>query len=325
MTNFAQFGYGSVDPTAKKQKQFIDEINSPYGSHTSEQKEYYPAIKNWRNLLVPATPERRKEIILGSLNVEVIRDEEQIKSVEEAYAKVDKWIKSVSEKALISFFSNQEVIHDAIIAMKEHNPNQNYGLMVTTLIGDILFHDRTLLKKAKCPARFYEESRLELDEIDCEHTKIEGTGNHRKDCVQYHLSQECDWVDTGYQVGVGRQKFQADLRHMNQLKFKAIGAFISEILSEHDFDYMKEKLFAINWNHPDIYKTKSLQKLFGFSKEDLQFINMFFTEYKHEVDALGNVFTSMRDEYVDIDEDFFDEGDFEAPSMKDLEAIEEEE
>ena len=79
MSNFAQ--YGKKDPTAIKQRQFINEIQSQYGSHSTDHKEYYSAVKNWRNLLVPATPERRKEIILGSLKLDVIADAEEIKSL----------------------------------------------------------------------------------------------------------------------------------------------------------------------------------------------------------------------------------------------------
>ena len=51
MSNFAQ--YGKKDPTAIKQRQFINEIQSQYGSHSTDHKEYYSAVKNWRNLLVP--------------------------------------------------------------------------------------------------------------------------------------------------------------------------------------------------------------------------------------------------------------------------------
>ena len=46
------------------------------------------------------------------------------------------------------------------------------------------------------PSRFWDESRIELEEVPCEHTKVEGTGTHRKDCKQYHLSQECDWRES---------------------------------------------------------------------------------------------------------------------------------
>jgi hypothetical protein len=53
--------YGAVDPTALKQKQFIDEISrEEYGAHSSEVKKYYPAFKNWRTLLVPASPEEKQ-------------------------------------------------------------------------------------------------------------------------------------------------------------------------------------------------------------------------------------------------------------------------
>ena len=313
MSNFAQ--YGKKDPTAIKQRQFINEIQSQYGSHSTDHKEYYSAVKNWRNLLVPATPERRKEIILGSLKLDVIADAEEIKSIDEAFSRMDRWIKSISERTLTSFFANQETIHDAMIAYKNANPNQNYGLNITTLVGDILFHDRKLVKKEKCPPRFWDESRIELEEVPCEHTKVEGTGTHRKDCKQYHLSQECDWRDTGYQVGVGRQKFQADLRHMNQIKFRAIGTFITKCLKEYEWDEVLLMLAqADNFRHPDWYKNPEYETLFEFSDDEKDFLKYFFSEYKHWVDKNGNVFTSMKDEYVDIDSEFLEEEDFKVPS-----------
>ena len=322
MSNFAQ--YGKKDPTAMKQRQFINELDSQYGSHSTDHKEYYPAIQNWRNLLVPATPERRKEIILGSLKLDVIADIEEIESIDEAYEEMDKWIKSISEKSLISFFANQEPIHDAMIAYKQNNKNRKYGLMITTLVGDIHFHDRKLLKKAKCPPRFWDESRIELEEIPCEYTKVEGTGSHRKDCKQYHLSQECDWRDTGYQVGVGRQKFQADLRHMNQIKFRAIGTFIAKSYKEYKWAKELEMLAqANNFNHPDWYIKPEYQSLFEFTDDERNFLKYFYSEYEHTVDDYGNVFTSMRDEYVDVDSEFLEEDDFQIPSDEYFKGLEE--
>jgi hypothetical protein len=185
-----------------------------------------------------------------------------------------------------------------------------------------------MLKKRGCPERFWKESRLELYAIECEYTKHEGTGNHRKDCIQYIKSQTCGWRDTGYQVGVGRQKFQADLRHLNQLKFQAIGKFVSKTLKEYDWDEVKRMLGSINFNHPDIFLQEDLQELFEYKKEDRAFIKYFFSEYKNEVDAQGNVITSMRDKYegeqIDIDSEFLEEDDFALPSDEEIEAIEDE-
>jgi hypothetical protein len=299
--NLAQ--YGKPDPTAMKQKQFISEINSEGGAHSSELKKYYSHTNNWRRYLVPATKEERRALIAERLDIDIFLESQQILTIEEAIEAIDYWIKSISIHSLVQFFDNNDVVHKAMVAYKKSNPISNIGMTIEMLAGDIHLFDRKLLKQKKCPQRFWKESRLELDARPCEYTKAEGF-SHRADCIQYNIMGTCEWQDTNYKAGVGTQKFQADTKRMDNLLKLAKAKLLTALLKEgYTFEEAFEGIvLKIDWRDPQMLTREDLQELYEFDTDQKAHIKMYFSEYNHTRDKYGNLITSMRDEYIEIDE-----------------------
>jgi hypothetical protein len=282
--------YGKPDKQEQQRKQFLREIDSPYGAHSSELKKYWKNSNNWRNLLVPISKARRKEIILEYLDVDIIRTTSAT-DIDEAFELLNPYISSVSERALINFFENQDVVHKAIGAMKREKPT--YGLTITGLGQDILFWEKKMFKHTKCPSILWEENRVELSELPCE------DDDHRADCKEYHLDGATEWLDRenakSIKIGLQRKKFMTDQAKLKELKFKAIGNLITALKKEPDYSYEKltETLASIEWSHPEIYLKPDLVKLWKFTNEEKAFCEEYFDIYDVQVTEQG-VFHALK-------------------------------
>jgi len=276
--------YGKPDKQEQQRKRFISEIQSEEGAHSSELKNYWKNSNNWRNLLVTTSKERRKEIILEYLDIDILRNS-SAKDIDEAFDKLNPYISSVSERALINFFENQEVVHQAIGAMKREKPT--YGLTITGLGQDILFWEKKMFKHNKCPSMLWDENRVELIEIPCEDDE------HRADCKQYHQDGESTWHDRetarSKKIGMQRKKFMTDAAKLKELKFKAIGNLITALKKEPDYSYEKltETLTSIEWSHPEIYLKPDLVKLWKFTNEEKAFCEEYFEIYDVQMTEQG--------------------------------------
>jgi hypothetical protein len=282
--------YGKPDKQEQQRKRFIQEIKSDIGAHSSELKKYWKNSNNWRNLLVPASKTRRKEIILEYLDVDIIRTTSAT-DIDEAFELLNPYISSVSERALINFFENQDVVHKAIGAMKREKPT--YGLTISALGQDILFWEKKMFKHTKCPSILWEENRIELLELPCE------DDDHRADCKQYELDGESSWLDRenakSIKIGLQRKKFMTDQAKLKELKFKAIGNLITALKKEPDYSYEKltETLASIEWSHPEIYLKPDLVKLWKFTNEEKAFCEEYFEIYDVQVTEQG-VFHALK-------------------------------
>jgi len=281
-SNFAN--YGKPDKQEQQRKRFMSEIQSTYGAHSSELKKYWKNSNNWRNLLVPASKKRRKEIILEYLDIDILRNS-SAKDIDEAFERLNPYIASVSERALINFFENQKVVHQAIGAMKRERPT--YGLTITHLGQDILFWEKKMFKHTKCPSVLWDENRVELSELPCEDY------DHRADCKEYHQDGESTWHDIetarSKRIGLQRKKFMTDQARLQELKFKAVGNLISALQKEPDYSVEKlsETLASIRWEHPEIYLKPDLVKLWKFTNEEKAFCEEYFEIYDVQVTQQG--------------------------------------
>jgi len=293
-SNFAN--YGKPDKQEKQRKRFMREIQSEYGAHSSELKNYWQRSNSWRNLLVCSTKEERKQIFLDYLDMDILQTA-SAKDIDEAFEKINPYISSVSKRALLSFFENQDAVHKAMGAIKTVRPS--YGLTIYYLAQDILFWESKMFKINKCPAILWEENRIELFEIPCE------DDDHRADCKQYHQDGETTWLDREKvlnnnkkkisKFGLRRKKFITDEAKLKELKFKAIGNLISSLKKEPDYSYDKltETLASIEWSHPEIYLKPDLQELWKFTTEEKAFCEEFFEIYDVEVHD-NYVLTSLK-------------------------------
>ena len=277
--------YGRYDKSRTQREKFLREVNSPDGACSTDTKNYWKSVQDWRTLLVTVPYEERKQIVFEYLDFNVL-DDDEINSLTEAFNRLDPFIATVSKRALISYFEKNIEIHKARAEMNKHQ--SKWCLLITTLGGEILAHEQELFIKNKCPSIFWKEERLELMEEECEKY------NHSSRCITYIKDGECNWLDRqtkkSLKVGMQRKNYMADLHKWQSLKNKVVGMYIEELRKDprYNYEFLIDEIGKYNFIHPDTFLLPDNQKRCKFTKQDIRFVEEFYEIYDVTVSDDGN-------------------------------------